>query len=406
MQAMRRLLPVLFLIVPILAQPLPLSTPEKEGFSAARLQRLHRHFQSLADSGERPGAVTMIVRNGRIVDWRAYGLRDVEARLPMEKDTIVHIYSMTKPITSVAVMMLVEEGKLSLDGRADKFIPEFKDLKVYAGGTVERPVLAEPARPITIKHLLTHTSGLTYGWGNDNVSALYRKADPLGAPSLKEFIARLAKLPLAFHPGERYEYSVSIDVLGYIVEVVSGEPFDQFVEKRITGPLKMTDTHFRLPEAKRARLAKIYSRRDGKLETQPGLRTGGVPYGGMGLYSTIADYARFAQMLLNGGQLDGVRLLGRKTVDLMMMNHLVGLTKPTIGGDDANGFGLGGAVRIDAARSGRPASEGLFGWDGAASTYFRVDRKENLALLLFLQWMPFDQPTLNLFETLVYQALE
>lgn len=403
---MRILLFAALILAPAFAQPLPLSTPEKEGFSAARLERLHRHFQQLTASGERPGAITLIARNGRIVDWHTYGFRDAENRLPMEKDTIVHIYSMTKPITSVAVMMLVEEGRIALDDRVDKYIPEFRSLKVYKGGTVERPELADPSRPMTVKHLLTHTSGLIYGWTNDNVSAMYRKMDPLGAPSLKEFIGRLSKLPLAFDPGERYEYSVSLDVLGYLVEVVSGEPFDQFVETRITGPLKMTDTHFRLPESKRARLAKIYSRREGKLVAQPGLQTGGVPFGGMGLYSTIGDYARFAQMLLNGGKLDGVRLLGRKTVDLMMMNHLVGLTRPNIGGDGSNGFGLGGAVRIDPARSGRPASQGLFGWDGAASTYFRVDRKENLALLLFLQWMPFDQPTLGLFETLVYQALD
>lgn len=402
---MRALVVTALAVAAAAAQPLPVSTPEKEGFSTARLERLHHYFEKLTSTGERPGAITMIVRNGRIVDWRAYGLRDVENRLPMEKDTIVHIYSMTKPVTSVAVMMLVEEGRLSLDDRVDRYIPELKDLKVYRAGTVERPVLEEPARPITVKHLLTHTSGLSYGWSNDNVSVLFRKADPLGAPSLKEFIARLAKVPLAFHPGERYEYSVAIDVLGYLVEVVSGEPFDQFVEKRITGPLKMTDTHFRLPEAKRARLAKIYSRREGKLVTERGLQTGGVPYGGMGLYSTIGDYARFAQMLVNGGELDGVRLLGRKTVDLMMMNHLGGLARPTIGGDDSSGFGLGGSVRIDVAKAGRPGSEGMFGWDGAASTYFRVDRKEKLALLLFLQWMPFDAPTLNTFETLVYQAL-
>lgn len=405
MQAMQRLLLALLLAFSAAAQPLPLSSPEREGFSPERLKRLHSHFEKLIRSGERPGAITLIARNGRIVDWRAYGLRDVENKLPMEKDTIVHIYSMTKPITSVAVMMLVEEGKLALVDRVEKHIPEFKGLKVYKGGTVDRPELEDAVRPVTVKHLLTHTSGLVYGWGNDNVSALYRKADPLGAPSLKEFIARLVKLPLAFQPGERYEYSMSIDVLGYLVEVVSGEPFDRFVEQRITGPLQMTDTHFRLPESKRARLAKIYSRREGKLAEQRGLQTGGVPYGGMGLYSTIGDYARFAQMLVNGGQLDGVRLLGRKTVDLMMMNHLSGLAQPTIGGDGANGFGLGGAVRIDVAKSGRPASEGLFGWDGAASTYFRVDRKEKLALLLFLQWMPFDQPTLSLYETLVYQAL-
>ncbi len=347
----------------------------------------------------------MVVRNGRIVDWQAYGLRDVENKLPMEKDTICRVYSMTKPITSVAVMMLIEEGKLTLADRVDKFIPEFKGLKVYKGGTADRPDTAEPSRPMTVKHLLTHTSGLTYGWSNDNVAAIYQKAKYFEVASLKEFIDKVAKLPLASNPGDKYEYSISIDVLGYLVQVVSGKPFDQFVQERILDPLKMKDTHFVLPEAKRARLAKIYTRKDGKVTPQDGLDAKGVPFGGMGLFSTIGDYARFAQMLANSGELDGARLLGRKTVDLMMVNHLTSLDKPTTGGDDANGFGLGGAVRIDMAKAGRPGSLGLFGWDGAASTYFRVDRKEKMAILLFMQWMPFDTPTLNLFETLTYQAL-
>ena len=312
---------------------------------------------------------------------------------------------MTKPITTVAVMMLVEEGKLTLADRVDKFIPEFKGLKVYKGGTADRPDTVEAARPMTVKHLLTHTSGLTYGWSNDNVAAIYQKAKYFEVASLKEFIDKVAKLPLASNPGDKYEYSISIDVLGYLVQVVSGKPFDQFVQERILDPLKMKDTHFVLPEAKRARLAKIYARKDGKVTAQDGLDAKGVPFGGMGLFSTIGDYARFAQMLANSGELDGARLLGRKTVDLMMVNHLSGLDKPTIGGDDASGFGLGGSVRIDMAKAGRPGSLGLFGWDGAASTYFRVDRKEKMATLLFMQWMPFDTPTLNLFETLVYQAL-
>lgn len=387
------------------AQPLPVSTPEREGFSQERLSRLHRHFERVTAAGERPGAITMLLRNGRIVDWKTYGLRDVENKLPMEKDSIFRIYSMTKPITSVAVMMLVEEGKITLDDQVSKHIPEFKELKVYKSGTSDRPELADPVRPMRIRHLLTHTSGFIYGWTNDNVSAMYQREKFFEVGSLKEFIDKVAKLPLASSPGEKYEYSISIDVLGYIVQVASGQPFDQFVQQRILDPLKMKDTHFVLPEAKRSRLAKIYTLKDGKLTEQPGLDAKGVPFGGMGLFSTIGDYARFAQMLVNSGELDGARLLSRKTVDLMMQNHLAGLARPNTGGDEASGFGLGGSVRIDMAKSGRPGSLGLFGWDGAASTYFRVDRKEKMASLLFMQWMPFDTPTLNLFETLAYQSI-
>ncbi len=402
---MREILALALFAVTLSAQPLPLSSPEKEGLSGERLGRLHDNFEKLTKDGTRPAAATMILRNGRIVDWRTFGLRDVEAKLPMEKDTICHIYSMTKPLTSVAIMILVEEGKLQLSDRVDKFIPEFKDLKVYKGGTAERPDLVAPERPMTVKHLITHTSGLTYGWGNDNVGEMYRKAKIFEVASLKEFIGKLAKLPLIASPGEKYEYSASIDVLGYIVEAVSGMPFDRFVEERITKPLKMNDTHFGVPQAKRSRLAKVYSLRDGKLNAADMLDQKGVPFGGMGLFSTIGDYARFAQMLANSGELEGVRILSPKTVDLMMMNHLTGLARPTTGGDDADGFGLGGAVRIEPAKSGRPGTQGLYGWDGAASTRFRVDRKEKLVLLLFMQWMPFDTETLNRFETLVYQAI-
>jgi CubicO group peptidase (beta-lactamase class C family) len=403
---MPKILSLVFLAAALQAQPLPVSTPAQGGFSSERLERLHHVFEAATNANTPPGAITMIVRNGRIVDWRAYGLRDVEGKLPMEKDTICRVYSMTKPLTSVAVMMLVEEGKLQLSDRVDQFIPEFKDVKVYKGGTVDKPELAPPERPITVKHLLTHTAGLTYGWGNDNVSVMYRNAKVFEVASLKEFIDKVTKLPLLSNPGDKYEYSVGLDVLGYLVQVVSGKPFDRFVQERILDPLKMSDSHFVLPDAKRARLAKIYNLHEGKLEPMDGLEAKGVPFGGMGLFSTIGDYARFAQMLANGGELDGARLLGRKTVDLMMMNHLTGLAKPTTGGDDSDGFGLGGAVRIAPEKSGRPGTEGLYGWDGAASTRFRVDRKEKLVSLLFMQWMPFDATILNRFETLVYQALE
>ncbi len=403
---MSRFLPFVFLAAVLHAQPLPVTTPAQGGFSPQRLERLHQSFEAATKANTPPGAITLIVRDGHIVDWRAYGLRDVESKLPMEKDTICRAYSMTKPIATVAVMMLVEEGKLQLSDRVDQYIPEFKDVKVYKGGTVEKPELAAPERPMTVKHLLTHTAGLTYGWGNDNVGEMYRKAKVFDVTSLKEFIDKLTKLPLIASPGDKYEYSVAIDVLGYLVQVVSGKPFGQFVQERIFDPLKMTDSHFVLPDAKRSRLARIYGLKDGKLEAQEGLEAKGVPFGGMGLFCSIGDYARFAQMLANSGQLEGVRLLGRKTVDLMMMNHLTGLARPTTGGDDADGFGLGGAVRIAPEKSGRPASEGVYGWDGAASTRFRVDRKEKLVYLVFTQWMPFDTNLLNRYETLVYQALE
>jgi CubicO group peptidase (beta-lactamase class C family) len=405
-----RKLACLFVLAGLLAaQPLPLSSPEKEGFSTERLARLHKTFEQLTTGGKKAGAVTLLVRNGRIADWKTYGYRDLESKLPMEKDTICRIWSMTKPITSAAIMMLVEENKIALNDPADKFIPEFKNLKVLKGGTAENPVLAEPERPVTVKHLLTHTAGFAYGWDNDVLSEIYKRGRIFEGPSLKEFAGRIAKIPLAFQPGNKYQYSVSIDILGYIVEVASDMPFDKFVQTRILDPLKMTDTHWIVPESKRARVAKTYTLRDGKLTTTQslvGINPGpGVAFGGMGLYSTIGDYARFAQMLLNGGELDGQRLLGRKTVELMMKNHLNNLNPPTIGGDDSDGFGLGGSVRIDVAKAGRPGSEGLFGWNGAASTYFRVDPKEKLAALLFMQSMPFDGDTLSRFETLYYQAL-
>jgi CubicO group peptidase (beta-lactamase class C family) len=406
---MRKLL-CLFLLAGLLAaQPLPVSTPEREGLSPERLQRLHTAFDKLVKDGEKAGAISLLVRNGRIADWKTYGYRDIEQKLPMEKDTICRIWSMTKPVTSVAIMMLVEEGKIVLNDPVEKYIPEFKGLKVFKGGTAANPILAAPDRPMTVKHLITHTAGMSYGWENDVVAELYVRAKIFEGPTLKEFVNRMAKLPLAFTPGTQYRYAVGIDVLGYIVEVASDMPFDRFTQTRIFDPLKMTDTSFVLPESKKARLAKTYERKDGKLsavETIGEMRIApGVPFGGMGLYSTIGDYARFAQMLLNGGQLDGRQILGRKTVELMMKNHLNDLTPPTIGGDNADGFGLGGSVRISAANSGRPGSEGMFGWSGAATTWFRVDPKEKFAALVFMQSMPYDSATLNLFETLAYQTL-
>jgi CubicO group peptidase (beta-lactamase class C family) len=392
------------------SQPLPLSTPEKEGLSSERLERLHQRFDQMVREGKKAGAITMIVRNGRIADWKAYGYRDVAQRLPMEKDTICRIWSMSKVITSVAVMMLVEEGKLTLNDPVDQYIPELKGLKVLTGGTPDQPELVNAVRPVTVKHLLTHTSGLTYNGGNHPVAQLYTRKKIFDNGSLKEFIGKVASLPLLAQPGEKYNYGISIDVLGYLVQVVSDMPFDKFVQNRILTPLRMNDTFFDVPKEKLTRVAKTYTFKDGKLsENAPddsvGKATPPVPYGGMGLYSTISDYSRFGQMLLNGGQLDGVRLLGGKTVELMTVNHLNNLAVPHIGGTGAYGFGLGGSVRIDMAKGNIPGSLGQFGWDGAATTYFRMDPKERIVSLVFFQYLPLDRPALELFSTLLYQAI-
>jgi CubicO group peptidase (beta-lactamase class C family) len=278
---------------------------------------------------------------------------------------------------------------------------------VFRGGTADDPDLAKPSRPMTIKHLLTHTTGLRYAGGDDAVAEIYKRAKVFEVNSLKEFAVKTAQLPLDFNPGDKYEYGMSIDVLGYVVEVASDMPFDRFVKTRILDPLKMQDTFFVVPADKRSRVAKTYNTKDGKLvEKQPEkYEDTVVPFGGMGLYSTIGDYARFAQMLLNGGQLDGARLLSRKTVELMMSNHLNHMAKQTIGDNESEGFGLGGSVLIDLAKSGRLGSVGTFGWGGAASTYYRIDPKERTVALLFMQYMPYDSATLNQFSTLFYQSI-
>ena len=401
------LLVTLFVAALLRAQPLPVSTPQAEGLSPDRLVRLHQNFEQITQQGKRAGVITMIVRNGRIADWQTYGYRDRDARLPMEKDTICRIWSMTKTVSSLAAMILVEEGKLTLEDRVDAYIPEFKNVKVFRGGTAEDPDLAKPSRPMTIKNLLTHTSGLRYAGGDDPVAEIYKRAKVFEVNSLKEYAAKAAQLPLDFNPGDKWEYGMSIDVLGYVVQVASDMPFDRFVKTRILDPLKMQDTFFVVPAEKRNRVAKTYTTKDGTLvEKEPEkYEDTTVPFGGMGLYSTIGDYARFAQMLLNGGQIDGTRILSRKTVELMMSNHLNHMTKQTIGDNDSEGFGLGGSVRIDLAKGSSLGSVGAFGWGGAASTYYRIDPKERTVALLFMQYRPYDTDTLNQFSTLFYQSI-
>jgi CubicO group peptidase (beta-lactamase class C family) len=381
--------------------------------SSERLGRLHAEIERFVGEGKYAGVVSLLARNGKIVDWKAWGKRDIEAGLPMEKDTICRIYSMSKIVTSVAALILLEEARFKLDDPVGDYLPELARMKVMTGGTAEKPLLADAKTPITIKHLLTHTSGLTYDFGDSPVEKLNREAKLPEATSLAEFVQRVSRLPLAHEPGERFTYSVSTDVLGALVEKVSGRPFGQFLEERLLRPLAMKDTGFSVPEAKQARLARVYEKGEDRrlrpakpifgVEPGPGPK---LEAGGAGLFSTTGDYARFMQMLLNGGRLEGVRILSRKTVELMMANHLNHMARTTHQWSEAEGFGLGGAVRIDLAKGNAPGSVGQFGWDGAATTYAHLDPQERMVALVFVQHFPIDEHGVFWrFSTLAYAAI-
>ena len=397
------------------AQWLPRVAPEKAGFSSDRLERLHSMIQGYISEGKHAGAISVVAREGKLVDAQTYGFRDLEAKEPMTLDTIVRVYSMSKVVTSVAVMQLFEEGKLSLDDPVSRYVPELTHLKVCVGGTPEEPKLVDALRPVTIKHLLTHTAGFSYSFSAPApVNRLYDKADILEAGSLHEFIGRLAKLPLVQQPGEAFHYGVNIDVLGYVVEVVSGKPLESYMQEKIFSPLGMKDTGFDVPEAKRGRVAKLYeSGPDGKLRevAHPPYGTyaelgKGFPSGGGGLFSSAADYLRFAQMLLNGGKLDHQQVLGRKTVELMTTNNLTFLGTGRLPGSGSQGFGLGGRVRLDVAKENQLGSVGQFGWDGAATTTFTIDPHENAVALLLVQHLPYNQHGIfDKFYRLFYASL-
>jgi CubicO group peptidase (beta-lactamase class C family) len=398
----------------VLAQsPLPTASPESEGFDPGRLALLDTRVKEFVDAGKHAGIGLLVARDGKIVDWKAWGQRDRERNLPMERDTIVRIYSMSKAITSVAVMQLFEQGRLKLDDPLEKYLPSFAKPKVFVGGTAKVPRLVAAKRSITIKDLLTHTSGYNYAnmyskGAYDDVVAAAKVEE---APSLDEAMARLAKLPLAHQPGERFSYGLGLDILGAVVQKITGQPFGEYVVEHICAPLKMVDTAYSVPEAKRERLAKVYStNKQGALEPVDRLMMtsldGTVAWGGAGMFSTIGDYARFGQMLLNGGELDGVRILGRKTVELMEANQLNHLAKPTNQFSDADGFGFGGAVRIDLAKGNRLGSVGQFGWTGAATTYFNIDPAERTMVLFVAQHFPRDEHGLFLqASTLFYASL-
>ncbi|MGE0665188.1 MAG: serine hydrolase domain-containing protein [Sphingomonadales bacterium] len=395
-----------------MAGTLPQGDPAALGFSPERLARIDAAMQRWVDEKKLAGVTIAIARDGKLAYLHSSGMADIAKGRPMDENALVRIYSMTKPVTAVAVMMLVEEGKLRLTDKLSDYLPEFRDMKVTTadGGT-------EPAKqPIRIFHLMTHTSGLTYSLYNQSAAGkAYDQADVMNAGrSTAEFTKVLATLPLAVQPGTTYQYGTSIDVLGRLVEVISGQPFDVFVKERITDPLGMKDTAFAAKD-KVGRLAELYG---------PGPDGGVVPLvntvwnpdygngspfksGGGGLLSTVGDYLRFAQMLLNGGELDGVRILSPKTVRLMAAGQIEkenrGYMLVGLPGYD---MGLTMAVLEDVGASGLPGSVGEFNWAGAASTHFFVDPQEKIVAVLMTQLFPDKHGMRAELKNLTYQALE
>ena len=393
---------------------LPAASPESAGMSSEGLARIGPAMRAYVADGRLAGVMTMVARHGQVVHWEATGMRDVAAGDPLEPDDIFRIYSMTKPLTSVAVMILVEEGAVALDDPVSKFIPAFAGVTVL-NDAGER---AAPARPMTVEHLLTHTSGLTYGFfGDSPVDRIYNQSGFFTeAEGLDDFARRVADLPLLANPGDRWNYSVSTDILGRVVEVASGQPFDAFLQARIFDRLDMTDTAFVVPADKRDRFAVHYARPNGSLQMIDSPIDGQYTEpprwlsGGGGLASTASDYIRFAQMLLQDGELGGVRILEPGTVQRMRSNRLPDALVPIRLGtflSPGYGFGLGFAVVVDADASPEPDNEGVFRWAGAANTFFWIDPAAELVGMVWTQFNPFAAYDLEReFQTLVYQALE
>jgi CubicO group peptidase (beta-lactamase class C family) len=400
--------------------------PEEVGLSSPRLERIRTHFQRYIDAGKLSGTMTLIARRGQLAYCEAQGYADLERQRPVQHDSIFRIYSMSKPITSVALMMLYEHGLFQLDDPVHAFIPSWKNLRVFISGNYPNFVTAPVARPMTMRDLLSHTSGLTYGFmERTNVDAAYRKlgvadrAKP--GNTLQQMIDTLAELPLEFSPGTRWNYSVSTDVLGYLVEVISGQRFDAYLQDQILAPLGMHDTSFTIADTHRQRFTCNYLRQpDGSLQLidapeQSQYRTCSLFSGGGGLISTAGDYFRFASMLRNGGELDGVRLLGRKTIELMTRNHLPGgqdLTQLAQAGMFTEtayagvGFGLGFSVLLDTSRAQIVGTPGEYAWGGAASTAFWIDPGEDLITIFMTQLMPSSSyPLRRQLRTLTYAAL-
>jgi CubicO group peptidase (beta-lactamase class C family) len=382
--------------------------PEDVGLSSLRLARIGDHMKRYIDAGKIAGTLTLVARRGQVAYLEPQGHLEIERRRPVTADAVWRIYSMSKPITSVGLMMLYEEGRFQLDDPVHRFIPSWQNLRVFVGGNYPTFKTAPVERPMTIRDLLSHTSGLTYGFmERTNVDAAYRKlgvADQTRSGyTLQDMVDTLAELPLEFSPGTRWNYSVATDVIGHLIEVISGQRLDVYLRARILEPLGMRDTGFVLEDEQAARFAANYERQgDGSLKMidnpeQSSYRKRSFFSGGGGLLSTAPDYFRFTSMLQNMGELDGVRLLGRKTVELMTMNHLPGgqdLTDLAQAGMFTEtayagvGFGLGFSVQQSPARAQILGSAGEFAWGGAASTAFWIDPAEDLIVIFMTQLMP------------------
>jgi CubicO group peptidase (beta-lactamase class C family) len=411
-------------MIPMLA-PTPAS-PESAGMSKAAFDRVEAHLKHrYIDAGRFPGTQLLVYRRGKVVHSAVQGFADVERKSPVRDDTIFRIYSMTKPITSVAFMMLLEEGRVALDEPVHKYIPEWKNLGVFQAGTAPAFLTRPPSRPMQIVDLLRHTSGLTYGFQQrSNVDAAYREqkiGEMEKAGTLQSMIDGLAKTPLEFSPGDAWNYSVSTDVIGYLIGKISGKPFEQFLKERIFDPLGMNDTDFYVPADKAHRFAACYSA-DGKggmkLQDDPTnssfLSPPSFISGGGGLCSTAADYLAFCRALLNGGELGGIRLIGPKTLALMTSNHLPGgrdlteMSRSLFSEATYNGigFGLGFSVTMNPARTLIPGSAGEYSWGGAATTSFWIDPAEELIAIFMTQVTPSSTyPVRRELRTMVYAAI-
>jgi CubicO group peptidase (beta-lactamase class C family) len=399
------------------ARDMPTATPEDVGLSSERLTRIETAMKLAQDRQRLAGGVAIIARNGRVVYNKAFGMADVEAKRPMRTDDMFRLYSMTKPVISVALLTLYEEGKFQLTDPLEKFIPGFKDVKVFVRQDENgKMILEEPRRKPTVQDAFRHTLGLVSGLGPGPINAQYRERGLLmeQIKSLRQEVEAIATVPLEYHPGERWLYGLGHDVQAYLVEYFSGMPLDRYLAQRLFEPLGMKDTVYGIPKDRAVRFANNYEPGpDGKLKVRESATSGmytrfnSVPLGTIGLSSTAMDYLRFAQMLLNGGELDGVRILGKKTVELLRQNHLPDAVRATTSqyAPNASGYGLGFSVALSAAAEGNLVSPGSFGWSGAATTKFYIDPVENLVAVFFAQKWPYDDYLLNEFQTLLYQSI-
>lgn len=390
------------------------SVQTKAGFSPQRLERIEPVMQQYIDSGKLSGIVTLVARNGELVHLKAQGMQDREAGKALSTDSIFRIYSMTKPVTAAAAMTLWEQGKFHMQDPISWYLPELKDLKVYVSGSGDNMVLEDAKAPIRIIDLFLHTSGFSYGFTNSEVDKAYQKMQA-DMPNMKreEILGHIAKLPLNHQPGTQWNYGISTDIIGFLVEKLSGKKLGEYMQETIFGPLEMTDTGFSVPAENVHRLVQIYTAdKSGKtvvMDTEPlgdFLSDPDIHNGGGGLVSTASDYLKFAQMLLNEGEYNGTRILGRKTVEFMTSNHLPASMIPFNQESTGEGYALAMSVTVDPGQSRFMSSKGNFGWGGAASTYFRVDPEEKIVMIGLAQFIPIGFHRYhNDLRNLVYQSL-